>query len=38
MRERRKRVATKLLNVGKLGNISEMSAVANLLKELDEEV
>jgi hypothetical protein len=38
MRERRKRVATKLLNVGKLGSISEISTVANLLKEVDEEV
>ena len=36
-RERRKRVATQLLNVGKLGDISEMAAIANLLKELDEE-
>jgi hypothetical protein len=36
-REKRKRVATQLLNVGKLGDISEMTAIANLLKELDEE-
>ena len=38
LKERRKGVATKLLNMGKSGNISEMSAVANLLKELDDEV
>ena len=36
--ERRKRVATRLLNVGKLGDIREMDAVANLLKEVDEEI
>ena len=38
MRDQRKRVAVKLLNVGKLGDISEMAAVANLLKEVNEEI
>ena len=38
LKERRKRVATKLLNVGTLGDIRDRTAVASLLKELDEEV